>query len=124
MQYTQTQFLAPYLGTYVPWLYSSSYWWTALGFAGNILFGSRFILQWLTSEKRKEVVVPAYFWHLSFWGSLLNVVYALHIDSAPIILGVIALPIIYGRNLVLLHRTQQRELAAEGKPTTPKLKPA
>ena len=55
-----------------------------------------------------KVVVPAHFWHLSFWGSVLNLLYALHIDNAPIIFGVIALPIIYGRNLVLLRRTRGR----------------
>ena len=78
-----------------------------MGFTGNILFSSRFILQWLSSERRKEVVVPGYFWHLSFWGSLLNLFYAFHLDSAPIIFGVIALPFIYGRNLVLLARSRK-----------------
>jgi lipid-A-disaccharide synthase-like uncharacterized protein len=89
----------------LPWLYASTWWWTAVGFAGNILFGSRFIFQWLESEKRGSVVVPTYFWHLSFWGSVLNLFYAFHLDSAPLIVGVAALPIIYGRNLVLLRRT-------------------
>src|SRR5688572_7113886 len=103
MNATTGTFLQPYIGAWVPLLYSSSAWWTVLGFAGNLLFGSRFFLQWLASEKSKKVVVPAHFWHLSFWGSVLNLLYALHIDNAPIIFGVAALPIIYGRNLVLLH---------------------
>lgn len=98
-------FLESFLGGWLPWLYLNSYWWTAVGFTGNILFGSRFFFQWLSSEKRKRVVVPAYFWHLSFWGSVLNLFYALHLDSAPILLGVAALPFIYGRNLVLLYRS-------------------
>ena len=101
--------MQPYLGAWVPWLYSSSYWWTVLGFFGNALFGSRFIFQWLASEKKKRLVVPAYFWHLSFWGSVVNLVYAFHIDNAPIIFGVLALPFIYGRNLVLLYRSGGRE---------------
>jgi hypothetical protein len=46
----------------------------------------------------------------------LNVIYAFHIDNAPIIFGVIALPFIYGRNLVLLGRTQKpHEVAAPQK---------
>ena len=97
-------FLEPWLRGAAPWLYASTWWWTAVGFAGNILFGSRFLLQWLASEKKKSVVVPPYFWHLSFWGSVLNLFYALHLDSAPLLLGVAALPFIYGRNLVLLRR--------------------
>ena len=100
------QFLEPSLSAWVPWLYGHSYWWTVIGFSGNILFSSRFFLQWLASEKRKQLVVPTYFWHLSFWGSVVNTIYAFHIDNAPIIFGVIALPIIYGRNLVLLRKTR------------------
>ena len=105
----ENDFLQGYLAGWLPWLYVNSYWWTVVGFTGNIMFSSRFILQWLSSEKRKKVVVPPYFWHLSFWGSLLNLFYAFHLDSAPIIFGVIALPFIYGRNLVLLHRSSAGE---------------
>ena len=107
-------FLEPWLQNAAPWLYVSTWWWTAVGFAGNILFGSRFIFQWLESERKKKLVVPAYFWHLSFWGSVLNLVYAFHLDSAPLILGVAALPFIYGRNLVLLRR--QREETEDVRP--------
>lgn len=98
------KFLEPFLAQYLPWLYRDTYLWTAVGFAGNIMFSSRFLLQWLASERKRCVVVPAHFWHLSFWGSMLNLFYVLHLDSAPLICGVIALPIIYGRNLILLKR--------------------
>lgn len=108
---TTGQFLQPWLGSVAPLLYVNSWWWTAIGFAGNIMFGTRFLLQWLASEKKRELVVPPMFWHLSFWGSLLNLLYVLHIDSAPLILGVIALPIVYGRNLVLLKRKRERKAA-------------
>lgn len=107
------QFLQPALQTWMPWLYNHSYWWTVFGFLGNALFSSRFLLQWLASEKKRSLVVPAYFWHLSFWGSVINVIYAFHIDNAPIIFGVIALPFIYGRNLVLLRRTKNPETVAQ-----------
>ena len=122
-------FLQPFLQTWVPWLYGHSYWWTVLGFCGNALFSSRFLLQWLASEKKKSLVVPSYFWHLSFWGSVLNVIYAFHIDNAPIIFGVIALPFIYGRNLVLLGRTKSPDDVAEPpkeptKPAKPALAPS
>jgi lipid-A-disaccharide synthase-like uncharacterized protein len=92
---------------------------------GNILFSSRFLLQWLASEKRRELVVPAYFWHLSFWGSVINCIYALHIDNAPIIFGVFFLPFIYGRNLVLLHRARGKTTVVQSnRPLRPTLKPA
>ena len=105
-------FLQPALGGFLPWLYWNSVLWTVVGFAGNILFGSRFVFQWLASEKKHCVVVPPYFWQLSFWGSVLNLFYALHLDNAPLIFGVIVLPFIYGRNLFLLRQTRPQEKEA------------
>ena len=96
--------LAPLLAGVAPWLYVDSSWWTVVGLLGNGIFSSRFIIQWLSSERKKELHVPAIFWHLSFWGSVLSLVYALHIDKLPIILSFVFLPFLYGRNLVLLRR--------------------
>ncbi|MBP9144515.1 MAG: lipid-A-disaccharide synthase N-terminal domain-containing protein [Thermoanaerobaculia bacterium] len=97
-------FLQPLLGQALPWLYVDSRWWTVFGLLGNALFSSRFIIQWLHSERRKELVVPPIFWHLSFWGSSLSLVYAFHIDKLPILLSFAFLPFLYARNLVLLRR--------------------
>jgi lipid-A-disaccharide synthase-like uncharacterized protein len=99
-----TGFLNPVLGSIVPWLYHDSLFWTVFGLMGNLLFSLRFIVQWLYSEKRKELVVPAIFWHLSFWGSVIALIYAFHVDKLPIILGYFFLPMLYARNLVLLAR--------------------
>lgn len=105
-------FLEPILGSAVPWLYYESAFWTVFGLFGNALFSLRFVVQWLYSEKRKELVVPAVFWHLSFWGSVIALIYAFHIDKMPVILGYFFLPILYTRNLVLLARDKRRGKAA------------
>ena len=97
-------FLQPFLGRLLPWLYRDSGWWTAFGLFGNLLFSSRFVVQWLYSERRRELVVPPIFWHLSFWGSVVSLLYAFHVDKLPIILGYAFLPVLYARNLVLLGR--------------------
>lgn len=97
-------FLEPLLGAAFPWLYADSRLWTAVGLAGNAIFSSRFIIQWLYSEKKKQLLVPTIFWHLSFWGSLVSLVYALHIDKLPIILSFCFLPFLYFRNLILMRR--------------------
>jgi len=97
-------FLEPFLGALLPWLYVDSGWWTAFGLAGNLMFSSRFVVQWLYSEKLKRVVVPRVFWHLSFWGSVIALVYAFHVDKLPVILGYFFLPPLYARNLYLLYR--------------------
>ena len=112
-------FLEPLLGHALPWLYVDTSLWTAIGFAGNLLFGSRFFVQWLYSERSKAVVVPPVFWHLSFWGSLIALLYAFHIDKAPVIVGSIALPMIYARNLFLLRSQRAQAILANNssKPT-------
>ncbi|MCB9378953.1 MAG: lipid-A-disaccharide synthase N-terminal domain-containing protein [Holophagales bacterium] len=103
-------FLQPYLGGALPWLYVDSYLWTVFGLLGNAIFSSRFLIQWLYSERRKQLLVPPIFWHLSFWGGTISMIYALHIDKLPVILSFGFLPFIYFRNLVLLRR---------GRPETP-----
>lgn len=104
-------FLRPLLDSTVgSWLYADSSIWTLVGFAGAGIFGSRFLFQWLHSEKNKQLVVPWYFWHLSFWGSTLNFIYSMHLDKAPLIVGSCFLPILYGRNLMLLHRGGKKHL--------------
>lgn len=52
-------------------------WWDLVGWAGNIVFFSRFIVQWYATEKKKQVVVPMSFWWLSLWGAMLLLLYAI-----------------------------------------------
>jgi lipid-A-disaccharide synthase-like uncharacterized protein len=99
--------LAPILSGVAPWLYVESRWWTFVGLLGNGVFSSRFLIQWLYSEKKKALHVPPIFWHLSFWGSVLSLLYALHIDKLPILLSFVFLPFLYGRNLALLKRGRE-----------------
>ena len=43
--------------------------WKVIGWAGNVIFFSRFFVQWIATEKQKRVVVPISFWWLSLIGS-------------------------------------------------------
>ena len=98
-------FLSSLIGSFAPWLYTESWIWTFIGLAGAGLFSSRFVIQWPHSEKKKQLVVPPIFWQLSFWGSAVQLIYALHIDKLPIILSYAFLPFLYARNLWLLKKT-------------------
>ncbi len=78
--------------------------WTIFGLTGNVMWTSRFVVQWYTSEKLKQSVIPKNFWHLSLVGGVIQLIYALHLGAIPIILGAILPPVIAARNLVLISR--------------------
>lgn len=99
----EQNFLAPYLSGHLPWLYIDSQAWTVIGFLGTFTFGSRFVIQWWVSEKNKKIVIPVIFWYLSFIGSVLTLIYVLHLDKAPLIFGNFFLPFLYARNIII-HR--------------------
>jgi len=78
--------------------------WLVIGFIGQALFFSRFLVQWIVAEKRGESVVPPAFWYLSIGGGLILLVYALHQRDPVFIAGQAAGSFIYVRNLMLIHR--------------------
>lgn len=86
-------------------------WWELFGITGQLVFGVRFVYQWLVSERAKKSVVPDGFWWLSIVGSLMILTYAVHKASlAFIIPPMLGLPI-YIRNVFLI-RSHRRDLGA------------
>lgn len=83
--------------------------WEVVGFLGLAVFSSRFIVQWIESERRKESVIPVSFWYLSIIGSLLLLSYALVRKDPVFILSYLFNGIIYARNLYLIHRKRRAE---------------
>jgi lipid-A-disaccharide synthase-like uncharacterized protein len=83
-------------------------WWIALGFAGQLLFTGRFLVQWIASERKKKSVVPIHFWILSLGGSLILLAYAIHRRDPVFVLGQSAGSFIYIRNLMLIRREAKR----------------
>ena len=78
--------------------------WIALGFAGQVLFGSRFVVQWWASERHRRVVVPVVFWILSAIGGAALFAYAVHKRDPVFAVGQGAGLLIYLRNLALARR--------------------
>ena len=78
--------------------------WLAFGLLGNVLFFSRFLVQWIASERAGASVVPVAFWWLSIAGSLVLLVYAIHLGDPVFVLAYLPNALVYGRNLVLLRR--------------------
>ncbi len=78
-----------------------------LGLAGQVIFGSRFFVQWFASERLKRSVIPLAFWHLSLVGGLLTLVYAFYIQEPVFIIAQLGGVLIYSRNLYFIYRQQR-----------------
>lgn len=76
----------------------------SIGFLAQILFSSRLIVQWITSEKQKKVTTPVLFWSLSLMASFLLFIYGYLRDDFAIMLGQILTYFIYIRNLQLQNQ--------------------
>jgi lipid-A-disaccharide synthase-like uncharacterized protein len=79
-------------------------WWQIIGFVGQGLFASRFLVQWLASEKKGDVVVPVVFWWLSLVGGINLLAYAIFIREPVFIIGQGMGLFVYVRNLMLVSR--------------------
>lgn len=82
--------------------------WNLVGWSGQLVFSTRFFVQWYATEKKKQVVIPAVFWWLSLTGSLLLLLYALFYDKHYVVIFSYAFTWIpYGRNLIIHYRHKQ-----------------
>jgi lipid-A-disaccharide synthase-like uncharacterized protein len=81
--------------------------WKVVGWAGNILFTSRFFVQWWATEKQKRVVIPSAFWWLSLSGSGCLLAYGLYRRDSVFIFAYLFTWIPYIRNLMIGHRANK-----------------
>jgi len=86
--------------------------WAVVGFAAQVAFTGRFLVQWIASERKGKSVVPVAFWYLSIVGSLGLLVYAIVRADPVFILGQAFGSIVYLRNLMLIYR--ERTVTAGG----------
>ncbi|SDL39824.1 lipid-A-disaccharide synthase N-terminal domain-containing protein [Paracoccus chinensis] len=77
--------------------------WIGIGLTGQLLFTSRFLVQWIASERRRESVIPVAFWWFSLAGGVTLLSYALWRRDPVFILGQAMGLVVYARNLVLIH---------------------
>lgn len=83
--------------------WSDSTFWLTLGLLGNATFASRFLIQWVASERAGTSTIPTVFWYLSIVGSLILLVYAIHLKNVVFTLAYLPNVAIYVRNLVLIR---------------------
>jgi lipid-A-disaccharide synthase-like uncharacterized protein len=84
--------------------------WKIVGLSGSLVFGLRFVIQWVASERARKSVIPFGFWECSALGSLLMLSYfaIYQRDSVGVLSTAMPLPI-YLRNLYFRysHREPQ-----------------
>jgi lipid-A-disaccharide synthase-like uncharacterized protein len=72
-----------------------------IGFTAQLLFSARLLMQWILSEKHRQVLTPASFWTSSLLASFLLFVYGSLRNDFAIMLGQSITYFIYIRNLQL-----------------------
>lgn len=77
--------------------------WILIGFLGQFLFAARFIVQWISSERKRESHIPIHFWYLSLIGGSIMAAYAIHRRDPVFVVGQVSGLIVYIRNLMLIH---------------------
>jgi lipid-A-disaccharide synthase-like uncharacterized protein len=92
--------------------------WLVFGLLGQFIFGARFIVQWIASERKRQSHIPLIFWYLSIVGGIITLSYAIHRRDVVFITGQGAGLIVYIRNLMLIYRAQRRTA-----PTAPEAGP-
>ena len=95
--------------TYFQNLSQVEFFFLIIGFTGQALFASRFIVQWIYSEKKGESHIPVVFWYLSIFGGIGLLIYAIFRKDPVIILGQSFGIFIYLRNLILIYKKKNEK---------------
>lgn len=83
--------------------------WLGIGFLGQTLFGARFVVQWLSSERQRRSVMPLAFWYFSLAGGVTLLAYAIWRKDPVFIVGQGLGLAIYLRNLQFRLRERSAE---------------
>ena len=68
------------------------------------MLASRFVFQWIYSERKGESHIPIVFWYLSIFGGIGLLIYAISRKDPVIITGQLFGILIYTRNLILIYK--------------------
>src|SRR3954447_15073216 len=80
--------------------------WLAFGLGAQLLFTARFLVQWISSERAGQSVVPMAFWFFSMGGGVMTLVYGVAKREPVIIIGQSLATIIYIRNIMLIVKNR------------------
>ncbi len=79
--------------------------WILAGLLAQAAFFSRFLVQWIASERARRSYMPAVFWYLSLLGGLMLLSYACFWKhDIAIAMGESTAVVVYVRNIMLLRK--------------------
>ena len=87
--------------------------WLIIGFLGQGLFFTRWLVQWFKSERDRESRIPVAFWYFSLVGGLITLSYAVYRRDPVFIAGQSIGTLVYLRNLMLIYRTKTESSLGE-----------
>lgn len=99
--------LAEAVNGYLLDVFSHLDWWVLVGFVAQVLFGARFFVQWIASERAGKSTVPLAFWLFSISGGVLLLTYALYRRDPVFIAGQGFGLLVYFRNLHFVMRDRR-----------------
>lgn len=106
-----------------PWLLQAlkvSSWvgvlWFMVGLTGQMMFFGRMLVQWVTAERKGQVVIPPSFWWMSLLGGLMLFTYFVWRREPIGVLGQSTGIVIYARNIRLIGKEKRRLARAEASP--------
>ena len=90
--------------------------WKLIGYTGTLLFGGRWLVQFIASKRMGKPVIPRAFWYMSVVGSLMTLSYFLFSNKQDSV-GVLgnlfpAFTALYSLSLDIKHRGWHRDKAS------------
>ncbi len=89
--------------------------WKLIGWVGALMFGGRWLVQFIASKRAKKPVIPRLFWYMSIVGSLMTLSYFIFgkNDSVGILQNLFpTFTALYSLHLDIRHRGWKRDRAA------------
>jgi len=90
-------------------------WWKLIGYTGALMFGGRWVVQFIASRRAGKPVIPRVFWYMSVLGSMMTLSYFLFSakqDSVGVLQNLFPMfTAIYSLYLDIRHRGWRRDKA-------------
>jgi lipid-A-disaccharide synthase-like uncharacterized protein len=90
--------------------------WKLIGYTGALMFGGRWLVQFVASRRAGKPVIPRVFWYMSVVGSLMTLSYFLFSskqDSVGVLQNLFpAFTALYSLSLDIKHRGWHRDKAS------------